>query len=382
MNSKELTRVMANMGGNNRALNNLAEHVMEFLVKESEERDATCYPYFAVGNGTLNLISKQLMPPSLRPLTAMRSNVIYDPTAEAPLFLKTLSDIFQEDEEMIAYVLRVFGYILLGKPNKHVFLVFFGPTGRNGKSLLVEVLRAVLGEFACSLPTTMIMTKSHVNDGATPTLARLVHKRLVIVSEPNRKHQLDAGFIKQLTGGEHVVARALYGADVEYLPEFVPLMVTNVMPEIREDDDALWRRMQIVTFSRTFSDDEIDPDLKEKLLRETSGILNVLLTGVRDYLTTNLSPPKKISNATVVQRKLVDPIEEWIQECVAEDAGARTPLKFLWASYETWHKSNLQVRLLRKKEFGQKLVLRGYNRFEKSHLPYHIGICLKEPLLT
>lgn len=378
MNNKELMRLIANMGGNNRALNNLSEHVMEFLVKQSEQRDATSFPYFAVGNGTLNLISQRLLPPSLRPLTSMRSSVVFDPDSEAPLFLRTLSDIFEDDDEMIAYVLRVFGYILLGKPNKHVFLVFFGPTGRNGKSLIVEVMRAILGEFACALPTTMIMTKSHVNDGATPTLARLVHKRLVVVSEPNRKHQLDSGFIKQLTGGEHVTARALYGEDIEYQPEFVPLMVTNVMPEIREDDDALWRRMQIVTFSRTFSDDEIDPDLKEKLLREKSGILNVLLGGVRDYLRSGLAPPYKVTSAGQNQRKLVDPIEEWLEECALIEGSARTPLKLLWISYESWHKANPRARLLSKKEFGAKLIARGHSRFEKSHLPYFAGIRVKE----
>jgi P4 family phage/plasmid primase-like protien len=351
-------------------------------VKQSEQRDATTFPYFSVGNGTLNLISQQLLPANLRPLTSMRSAVVYDPYAEAPLFLKTLSDIFEADHGMISYVLRLFGYILLGKPNKHVFLVFFGPTGRNGKSLLVEVMRAILGEFACTLPTTMIMTKSHVNDGATPTLARLVHKRLVIVSEPNRKHQLDSGFIKQLTGGEHVTARALYGADIEYQPEFVPLMVTNVMPEVREDDDALWRRMQIVTFSRTFSDDEIDPDLKDKLLREKSGILNVLLTGVREYLKFGLAPPGKVTSAGQIQRKLVDPIEEWFDECAVTQASARTPLKLLWASYESWHKSNPRARLLSKKEFSGKLIARGYSRFEKSHLPHFVGIAVKASLIN
>lgn len=376
--NKELTRLLANMGGNNRALNNLGEHVMEFLLKQSEQRDATSFPYFAVGNGTLNLISQQLLPPTLRPLTAMRSSVIYDRDATAPLFQKTLADIFEDDTEMISYVLRLLGYILLGKPTKHVFVVFFGPTGRNGKSVLVEVMLAILGEYASTLPTTTIMTKSHVNDGATPTLAKLVHKRLVTVSEPNRKHQLDSGFIKQITGGEQVAARALYGADIEYQPEFVPIMVTNVMPEVREDDDALWRRIQIVTFSRTFSDNEIDPDLKEKLLRERSGILNLLLQGVADYLRIGLEPPDKVLNAGKTQRKLVDPIEEWLEECALVEGSARTPLKFLWASYELWHKSNPRTRPLSKKEFSSKLAARGHSRFEKSHLPHFAGICLKE----
>jgi len=160
----------------------------------------------------------------------------------------------------------------------------------------------------------------------------------------------------------------------------VPLMVTNVMPEVREDDEALWRRIQVVTFSRTFTDDEIDPDLKEKLLREKSGILNVILTGVRDYLKSGLAPPTKVVGAGLLQRKMVDPIEGWLEECTVKETSARTSLKVLWTSYDSWHKSNPTMRLLTKKELSEKLVARGHSKFDMRHLPHFAGICLKEIL--
>lgn len=371
-------RLLAAKAGNNRLLDTLSEHVTEFLLQDSVPRDANGFPYLSVANGVLNLLTQELVPERLRPIAYMSSPVIYDRNAEAPLFKQALADIFEGDHSMVSFVLRVFGYIMLGQPKEHVFVVFFGPTGRNGKSLLVEVFRAVLGDYACAVPISTFMTKSHVTDSATPTLARIMKKRLVVASEPNRKHQLDAGLIKQLTGGEHVSSRALYGEDVEALPEFVPLMVTNVLPEVREDDDALWRRMQIVTFSRTFSEKEIDPNLKEKLLREKSGILNVLLGGVRDYLQDGLRPPERVRSAVGEQRRLADPLQEWFEECVMENPGAETPLRVLWPSYEAFHKENSHLRRLTKREFSKKLELRGYAKQDRRNYPCYSGIALKQ----
>jgi len=46
-----------------------------------------------------------------------------------------------------------------------------------------------------------------------------------------------------------------------------------------DDDDGIWRRLQMIPFNRRFSESERDPDLYEKLLLELPGILNWALDG-------------------------------------------------------------------------------------------------------
>jgi len=368
---------------NNRALDDLSEHVCEYLAGESAACVASSYPYFTVANGVLNVLSRELVPTFLRPLSMVVGRVQYDPTAKAELFLVTLAQIFEGDQEMIGAVLRLFGYILQGNPNEHIFLILFGPTGRNGKTLIVQVSREIFGDYAQAIPASVILAKSHNNEGPTPAIAKLFGKRLAIISEPGDKHPLDSGFIKLMTGGEQITARQLHGPMIEFMPEFVPVLVTNKIPSVNDDDHGLWRRMKIVKFTRTFSDEEIDVDLKNKLVKEASGILNLFLDGIEDYRANGLSLPTKIASAGVEQRKEFDPFEAWHEECtLMADNAAETSLQALAASYEGWAQANRQYRRLSKKELSNKLVERGYEKIDRRRYPHFCGISLKEKLVS
>jgi P4 family phage/plasmid primase-like protien len=366
---------------NNRALDDLCEHVCEYLAGDSAACVASSYPYFTVANGVLNLLSRELVPAFLRPLSTVVGRVQYDPTAKAGLFMETLGQIFEGDQEMVRAVLRLFGYILQGNPKEHIFVIFFGPTGRNGKTLTVQVARDVFGDYAQAIPASVILAKSHNNEGPTPAIAKLFGKRLAIISEPGDKHPLDSGFIKLMTGGEHITARQLHGPMLEFMPEFVPVMVTNKIPAVHDDDHALWRRMKIVKFTRTFSDEEIDSDLKDKLVTEVSGILNLFLDGIEDYRANGLKWPTKIASAGLEQRKEFDPFEAWHEECalVAEKAN-ETSLQDLSASYEGWAQANRQYRRLTKKELSSKLTARGYEKVDRRRYPHFCGVLIKEKL--
>jgi putative DNA primase/helicase len=377
--NKDFREFLSYKSASNRALDDLSDHVGEYLVDESAACAAASYPYLGVQNGVLNLLSRELVPSMYRPLSLVRGTVAFDPAAKAELFLKTLDEIFEGDKEMIRAVVRLFGYVLLGNPKEHILIVLYGPMGRNGKTLLVQVLRQVFGDYAHAIPASVILAKSHNNEGPTPALAKLYGKRLAVFSEPSPKHPLDAGFIKLMTGGEHITARPLHGQLLEFLPEFTPVIVANKIPSAPDDDNALWRRMKIVKFERTFSDEEADVDLKTKLLQEASGILNLLLDGVQDYLKNGLSLPEKIKSAGIEQRKEFDPFETWLEECtMSADNATETPLQSLAANYEAWAARNRQYRRMSKKELSARLVMRGFHKFDRRRYPHFCGILLKE----
>jgi len=364
--------------GSNRSLDDVCEHVTEALAPRSTDHTLSSYPYLGVENGVINLITRTLLPAGYRVLSPFRAAVRYDSNARAPLFEKTISEIFEEDEEMVAFMYRAMGYMLLGKPNAQIFLIFLGESGSNGKSVVTEILSSILGEYAMVLPTTAIMTKSHVSDGATPTLARLQHKRLAVVSEPNQKHELDSGAIKQMTGDRRINARENYGPPKDILLEFVLLMVTNRLPSVKADDNGLWRRIQIVPFNRKFGPDEIDPDLIEKLRTEAPGILNLLLDGAADYLRAGLQIPAKIKALNQRQRREVDPVEVFLDEVMVRDPDEKVQLKVIYQHYEPWAKANPQFNRLTKQDLGKKLVEKGFRKETRSNLAHFAGLKLIE----
>lgn len=363
--------------GTNRSLEEVCEHVADAMVRDSERRLVSAYPYFGVANGVLNTISQELVPTKYRPIPLVRSPVIFDPMATAPLFKKTVTEIFEGDKEMVRYIYQLFGYILMGKRTYQWFVVFLGPSSSNGKNTLADLLLHLLGDYAATLPITTIMTKSMVTDGATPTLARLEGKRLAVVSEPNAKHTIDSGAVKSLTGDKIFSVRKIYEDSKDIRLDFLLLMLANTLPVVRDNDHGLWRRMQVIPFNRHFTKEEADLDLADKLIREASGILNIMLAGASDYLTNpnGIQVPDKVTAAINQQKDEVDPLESFISDTLLREEGNHIPLKTLYDTlYKDWAKQNPSFLPLTKKQFMERLESKGFKKYAKNNLTYFIGL--------
>jgi P4 family phage/plasmid primase-like protien len=360
--------------GTNKGVDDLCEHVAEVLILANEGNKVRSYPYFPFAGGVLNLLSKDVVPKRYRPLALWSSDVVYDSTATAPLFMKVLHEIFEQDEVMVRFMLRLFGLILLGKPSQH-FFIWLGPTASNGKSVLQNVLRGVLGPYASGTATATLMVKSHTTDGANPGIAQLAGKRLAITSEPTGNQQLDSSLIKQITGDGYVNVRNNYGAPYDMPVEFVLLMITNEMPLARDNDHGMWRRAVVIPFNRTFTAEDGDEKLPEKLRKEFPGILNEMLAGAHDYLKNGLDVPAKVRGTVAEQRQAVDPFGAFTGECLSATPGAETGLKEIYEAYEAWSKRNPRFRKMSKPELSKRLQEQ-HEKFNKVNLAVFVGVTL------
>lgn len=274
---KEATSRLAHHIGKRRTLSDTCVDVAEAMANHSKTRGLRHHPYLCMKNGVLNLLTQELVPPRFRPIPmGGMCGVEFDPDATAPTFMTTLQEIFEGNDSLVHYLLRVFGYMLLGKPIEQIFIIFFGDKAENGKSVIQDVLIEIMGSYATPLATSAILTKSHVSDGATPSIAVLEGKRLAVVSENNAKHTLDSAAVKQMTGDRYLPVRKMYGDPKVINIEFLLLMVTNYMPKVTEDDNGLWRRIRLIPFNRSFADSN-NKHLADQLRQELPGILNLLL---------------------------------------------------------------------------------------------------------
>lgn len=55
----------------------------------------------------------------------------------------------------------------------------------------------------------------------------------------------------------------------------------NKLPIITDNSHGMWRRILVIEFPRTFSEEEMDRDLEGKLIGELSGIFNRTLEGYK-----------------------------------------------------------------------------------------------------
>lgn len=207
-------------------------------------------------------------------------------------------------------------------------------TGRNGKSTLLEVVRALLGDYAMRTPTSTLMTKR--GEGIPNDIARLKGARFVSASESEDGRRLAESLIKDLTGGDTISARFLRAEFFDFRPEFKVFLATNHKPGIRGTDDGIWDRVRLIPFDVRILDDQLDPHLLSKLTKELPGILNWAIRGCLDWQSDGLGMPPVVAEATEAYRSEQGVLAMFIiDRCVVHpraSCGATT----LYAAYKEW----------------------------------------------
>lgn len=305
-----------------------------------------------VGNGVVDLHTGKLLPPDQAYRVTTITAVDYDPEARAPLFERTVADVFFGDADMIGFFQRLVGYSLLGKPDEDVLAIPYG-SGSNGKSTVLGAIRDALGEHAkmASADTFLSSGAAGGNAGAArEDVLRLRGARFVYVSEPDEGSELREGLIKSMTGGEPLPARGLYSkTTVEVAPTWVAFMPTNHRPIVKGDDHAIWRRLLPVPFTRNFDQDLTltkDPDRAEKLAAEAAGILAWCVRGALAYQKNGLQPPAAVRKARDDYKSDMDLLGEWLDECCEVGPSHVESNARLWASWEAFAKARGELRYI------------------------------------
>ena len=105
-------------------------------------------------NGVVDLKSGELIKHSPEQRFLKVCKVSYDPTKKCPMFEAFLTKIFDGDEGVIKYIRSLFGYFCSGSVTERVLPIFYG-SGANGKGVLINVIRRVLGgDFVTPCPTS------------------------------------------------------------------------------------------------------------------------------------------------------------------------------------------------------------------------------------
>ena len=112
-----------------------------------------------VANGIIDLRTLELRKHDSNELHSKLVDVIYEPAAKAPRFEKFLQEVFV-DEELIDLTCRYAGYSLTGDVSEQIFLFCYGE-GANGKSVLLNTLRSIGGDYGLQLDPTILTDNGH-----------------------------------------------------------------------------------------------------------------------------------------------------------------------------------------------------------------------------
>jgi len=211
--------------------------------------------------------------------------------------------------------------------------------------------------------------------GANSDIARLKGARFVTTVEPNQGARINEGLLKQLTGGDTVTARHLYGREFEFEPEFKLWMATNHKPIIRGRDLGIWRRMHLIPFTVEIPDNKVDKNLKYKLKRELTGILNWAVEGAIKWQKEGLKMPKAVMDAVKEYKSEMDVVTAFLEECTVMGPG-EVKASELYKIYAKWADENNEYKMS-STMFGKEIGLR-FEKVKNRDGLYYQGLRLLE----
>ncbi|MET8957125.1 phage/plasmid primase, P4 family [Streptomyces sp. NPDC004533] len=254
-------------------------------------------------------------------------------------WLRFLTDTFGAESvghEMIDYLQLLLGYSITGDVGAQILPFLFG-SGKNGKSVLLDVLMKLLGDYADAAPPGFLMAKPY--EGHPTDLAELHGRRVVVCSEVKPGDKFDEARVKLLTGGDRIKARRMRQDFFSFEPTHKLWLLGNHRPEVGTGGFAFWRRMRLIPFERVVSDSRKIDNLADILVMEEGpGILGWLIDGARRYLAgeRDLTGPERVRIATTAYAETEDHTGRFYEECCRVGPDLRAEQTALYAAYKAW----------------------------------------------
>lgn len=306
-------------------------------------------------NGTLDLRTGELREHRREDLITKLVDVDYDLAAACPTWLALLERILPS-ERLRLFLQRALGYSLTGDTREQVLFMCIG-AGANGKTTTLEGCSRVLGDYGrrTDFGTFLAQDQERVRND----LAALAGARFVSAVEVDQGRRLSEVVVKELTGGDTVSARFLYGEFFEFTPQFKLWLAANHKPEVRGNDHAIWRRIRLIPFTVTIPEGEQDRGLPEKLRAELPGMLAWAVQGCLDWQSIGLCEPEEVLDATLAYRDEMDLLGGFIADRCVVSVGNREAAAALYDAYVAWAQDSGEQPVT-KRTFGRLLRDRGF----------------------
>ena len=285
-----------------------------------------------------------------------------------------LFEVFGSDVELIDWMHRFCGYALTGSTTEQFFLFLHG-AGANGKSVFIDVLRQLAGDYGRSIASETLSEGKRQQGAAAPDLAALAGARLGFCSETEDNRALAESMLKGLVAGDAMAPRQLNKGHVEFTPVLKLVMAGNHAPVVRGIDHGFWRRVRKIPFNVTFDVVQRDPDLGAKLKMELPHILAWAIEGCTQWQARGLrDTPAAVETATQEYRGAEDVLAGWMADCLVLDRIGDVSADVVYASYQNWCHVNGVPRPLTKAILTKRLIERRQVKRRSNGRDFWVGI--------
>ncbi|MFC0212443.1 phage/plasmid primase, P4 family [Paenibacillus chartarius] len=301
-------------------------------------------------NGMLDLYKMALVQHSPEFLSTVQVPFAYDPDAECPTFISFLEEVFEGDKERIMLIQEILGYLFLPDIKIQKAFFFVG-LGSNGKSILAEVIRNLVGpENVSNISLSAMSGRFGMQD--------LPGKLVCMSAENEFSKKFNTEKFKMLTSGDSVYVEPKYHAGYNTVLSAKVVILLNRLMETEDLSYGFFRRLQIIPFNKTFKElkagqtpeegvSYADKNLIGKLLNEMPGILRFAMEGLTRLINNqfNLTESKVCEQALQDYKAKQNPVVEYFNSRIEEkviliDPSATTRRSNFKKDFDEWARDN------------------------------------------
>ena len=281
-----------------------------------------------VKNGMLDWAEQRLESHSDSFRSFAQLPVAWSPAATCPRILAFLHQVLP-DPETVKFMLEIIGYTLLAANPLHRAVLLVGP-GRNGKSVLLAIIRSLLGrENIASIPLQEFSERRFAS-------ANLFGKLANICGDIDARAVRRTDKFKMMTGGDPLHAERKYGQPFEFISYATPIFSANEAPRSDDQSDAWFDRWAVVPMPKRIPQEEQDPSLVQKLTEkcELEGLLVESVSSLGRLMARGrFDTPSSVAEANREYRESVDSVASFFDEVCEFGVSHRVERRVFLAAY-------------------------------------------------
>jgi putative DNA primase/helicase len=288
--------------------------------------------FVVVVNGLLHVPTRMLLPHTPAFFCQNRLPYSFDENAVCPSWLDFLHDLWPDDEQSIATLQEVFGYVIGGDTSQQKIFLLVGPK-RSGKGTIARVLTGLLGKHNVAAPTLAGLS---ANFG----LQELITRPLGLISDARLSSRTDSGVVVErllsISGEDSIQVDRKYRDPWNGKLPTRFVILTNELPKLLDSSGALASRFVLLLLKNSFYGKE-NLLLTKQLLEEAPGILNWALEGLDRLNDRGYFVMPGSSNEVVRQMEdLSSPVGAFVRTNCEIGGEWQIEVDEIWRSWREW----------------------------------------------
>lgn len=311
-----------------------------------------------VNNGVFNKDTQELLEFDPKYVFLSKIGTDYNPNASEPVY--TFSDgvtwspnelfkVASDDPDVETLLWEVASDFFQPNYTREKSIFFYSEKGNNGKGTFGTLLESIAGEDNVSHLAVDDLNHEFLKETLIGKVGNIAHENNVNDYVDNVRD------FKALVTGDNITVNRKYEKPITFQFKGTNIQMFNGLPKTRDKSASFYRRLLLIPFTRSFTNNGQRPEIKNVFIHEKDVKEYVLMKSLQLQFTEFTQPSQSILALKQYQEEN-DPVIEFWEEIESELQWDLLPNAFLYDLFvEYYRRNNPTGKVLSRQSFLSQL---------------------------